>query len=92
MLSYFSYSEANHNLSLKTYNDNVNRINDALRIDQCFKVYSVKGGQIMGCNNIFGGNCCTWLVVLLILWLFSNDGGLFGNNSRDYNNGCGCGC
>ncbi len=57
----------------------------------------------MGCNNIFGGNCCTWLVVILVLWLFSNDGGFFGNNcgysregnngcSRDYNNGCGCGC
>lgn len=54
----------------------------------------------MGCN-FFGGNCCTWLVVILILWIFSNDGGLFGNNGccnngcnngcgRDYSNGCGC--
>ncbi len=54
----------------------------------------------MGCNNLFGGNCCTWLVVILILWLFFNDGALFSGCGcgRDYNNGCGrdynngCGC
>ncbi|MCM1364459.1 MAG: hypothetical protein NC122_04200 [Faecalibacterium sp.] len=56
----------------------------------------------MACNNgLFGGSCCTWIIILLILWIFCGNGGdaLFGNNNGgcgcgndDYRGGCGCGC
>lgn len=54
-----------------------------------------KGGQTMSCNGIFGNNCCTWIIILLILWFFCGDGmnSLCGNNCNDdYRQGCGCGC
>ena len=47
------------------------------------------------CNNgLFGTNCCTWLIVILLLVLFNNEG-IFGNgcgcnNNCGCNNGCGC--
>ena len=55
----------------------------------------------MACNNgLFGGNCCTWIIILLILWFFCGDGmnTLCGGNNgcgcdNDYRQGgCGCGC
>ena len=60
-----------------------------------------KGGKIMACNNgLFGGSCCTWIIILLILWFFCGDGmnTLCGGNNgcgcdNDYRQGgCGCGC
>lgn len=42
------------------------------------------------CNNScgcgFGGNSCTWIIILLIIWVVCG-GGLGGNNC-----GCGDGC
>ncbi len=41
----------------------------------------------MSCNNsLFGTNCCTWLIIILLLVLFNNEG-IFGGNC---NGGCGC--
>ena len=50
----------------------------------------------MSCNNtLFGSNCCTWLIISLLLVLFNNEG-IFGNGCGcgcgNNNNGCGCGC
>ncbi len=55
----------------------------------------------MGCNNgLFGGNCCTWIIILILLFVFCGDGGsVFGGNNgcgcnnggcNSCNNGCGC--
>lgn len=50
-------------------------------------------------NNLFGGNCCTWIIILLILFCFCGNG--FGGNSgcgndcgcgNNCGNDCGCGC
>lgn len=52
---------------------------------------------------LFGGNSCTWVLILVIVFLLSqNCGNDCGNGcdcgcarSNDYNscnNGCGCGC
>ena len=42
---------------------------------------------LMSCNNsLFGTNCCTWLIIILLLVLFNNEG-IFGGCG----NGCGCG-
>lgn len=41
----------------------------------------------MACNNgLFGGNSCSWIIILLILSMCcGGEGGLFGGS-----NGCGC--
>ena len=49
----------------------------------------------MGCNGMFGNNCCTWIIILLILWFFCGNGmnTLCSGGCDDCrNNGCGCGC
>ena len=46
------------------------------------------------CNNGFlGTNCCTWLLVILLVMLFNNGEGILGNGCG-CGNGCGnnCGC
>ncbi len=44
----------------------------------------------MSCNNgLFGGNCCSWIIILLVLMCFC--GGDNGCTNSNY--GCGnCGC
>lgn len=37
------------------------------------------------CNNLFGGNSCSWIILLLVLSC------VFGTNNTS-GNGCGCGC
>ena len=45
---------------------------------------------LMSCNNsLLGTNCCTWLIIILLLMLFNNEGVL--GSSCGCNNGCGCG-
>ncbi len=40
-------------------------------------------------NNCFGGNSCTWIIILLIIWVVC--GGGFGGCGNDgCNNNCGC--
>ena len=54
----------------------------------------------MACNNLFGSNSCTWIILILILSCVFGDGFCCGNNNnnccgceRDFsNNNCGCGC
>ncbi len=56
----------------------------------------------MCCNNkgLFGGNSCTWVLILVIIFLLvkQNDCGRdyddcgCNNTTTSYNNGCGCGC
>lgn len=38
------------------------------------------------CNTLFGGNSCTWVLILVVLLLCCNCGG-----STYSNDGCGCG-
>ncbi|MGN1419406.1 MAG: hypothetical protein ACI4W6_08760 [Acutalibacteraceae bacterium] len=45
----------------------------------------------MGCNGMLGNNCCTWIIILLILWFFCGDG-MNSLCGRDCDNNCGCGC
>ncbi|MGN0464170.1 MAG: hypothetical protein ACI4GA_05680 [Acutalibacteraceae bacterium] len=44
--------------------------------------------------NLFGGNSCTWIIVLLILFLICENGGLFGGccEHESQPGPCGCGC
>lgn len=46
--------------------------------------------------NLFGGNGCTWIIVLLILFLICENGGFFGGcgcgEQTATQNQCGCGC
>ncbi len=41
----------------------------------------------MACNNgLFGGNCCSWIIILLVLMCFcGGEGGTYAGG------GCGCG-
>lgn len=41
-----------------------------------------------GCGGVFGGDSCTWIIILLLL--FSCGG--CGNGLLSNSNGCGCGC
>ena len=41
----------------------------------------------MACNNgLFGGNCCSWIIILLVLMCFCG-----GDNGYTNANTCGCG-
>ncbi len=40
-------------------------------------------------NCLFGGNSCTWVLVLVIVFLLSQNGGSCGC-AGTANNGCGC--
>ena len=41
----------------------------------------------MACNNgLFGGNCCSWIIILLVLMCFCG-----GENGTYAGGGCGCG-
>lgn len=41
----------------------------------------------MACNNgLFGGNCCSWIIILLVLMCFCG-----GEGSTYAGGGCGCG-
>lgn len=46
--------------------------------------------------NLFNNNSCTWLIILVLIILFSNGNGCGYSNSNGcgsgYSNGCGCGC
>lgn len=49
-------------------------------------------------NCLFGGNSCTWVLILVIIFLLSQNGSFCCDNG-EYNNGCaatyngnGCGC
>lgn len=39
--------------------------------------------------NFFGG-CNSWIIILILICLFCNDGVGFGNNSCGCDNNCGC--
>ena len=40
------------------------------------------------CNNgLFGGGCCTWIIILILIFACCGNG--FGTNTTS---GCGCGC
>ncbi|MBE6760168.1 MAG: hypothetical protein E7554_08820 [Ruminococcaceae bacterium] len=42
---------------------------------------------------LFGGNSCTWVLILVIVFLLSQGCDLgCGNDSGNYGNRCGCGC
>ena len=43
----------------------------------------------MACNNLFGSNSCSWIILILILSCVFGDSFCCGNNN---NCGCGCGC
>lgn len=55
----------------------------------------------MGCGSFFGGNSCSWVLILIII-LLACGGNTFGlnngcgcNDARSgcgCNDGCGCGC
>ena len=45
--------------------------------------------------NLFDNNSCTWLIILVLIILFSNNGNGCGYSNgcgSSYSNGCGCGC
>lgn len=47
------------------------------------------------CNNgLFGGNCCSWIIILLVLMcVCGGDNGGCGYNTANNCGGCGgCGC
>lgn len=37
------------------------------------------------CNSLFGGNTCTWVLILVIIFLLSQS-----DSGCGYSNGCGC--
>ena len=42
-------------------------------------------------NCLFGGNSCTWVLILVIIFLLSQNGSFCcGNDYNTANNGCGC--
>lgn len=62
-----------------------------LRMERAFvrAETETKGVRPMSCNNtLFGTNCCTWLIIILLLVLFNNEG-IFGCGCGN-NGGCGC--
>ena len=48
----------------------------------------------MACNNgLFGGNCCSWIIILLVLMCFCGGEGGYTTANNCGCGGCGnCGC
>lgn len=41
-------------------------------------------------NNCFGGNSCSWIIILLVIWLVCCNGCGCGCGNDNCNNNCGC--
>ncbi|MBQ5890389.1 MAG: hypothetical protein IIW73_05505 [Clostridia bacterium] len=59
-----------------------------VKVGTAKKLYARKGDRTIMCNNgLFGGGCCTWIIILILIFACSGNG--FGTNTTS---GCGCGC
>lgn len=43
-------------------------------------------------NNCFGGNSCTWILILVLILVCCGGCGFGGCGNNSCDNGCGCGC
>ena len=44
------------------------------------------------CNNCFGGNSCTWILILVLIHVCCGGCGFGGCGNNGCDNNCGCGC